>query len=268
MYVDFLVLLLLVGGWEVTAQKVVLNTTSHVYIAEPEGTPYTKGYRVYLWKVTSSGPTPHQTKVSPWHDIPMQVSLERYRVVCEIPAWTRAKFEVNKDEMYNPIFQDVKDGKLRYYAWGDLAFNYGMIPQTYEDPDHLFPIGDNQPAIPGDGDPVDIIEIGLGQLTTGEVAEVRILGALGMIDDNEMDWKIIVVRVDNLLGNAFHCIEDVFNKASGALEELREWWRVYKVAAGGKETKFAFNGEYLDAAEAKEIVHLSHDLWKKKFGAV
>ena len=35
---------------------------------------------------------------------------------------------------YNPIIQDIKDGKLRYYQYGDMLFNYGAFPQTWEDP--------------------------------------------------------------------------------------------------------------------------------------
>lgn len=30
------------------------------------------------------------------------------------------------------IPQDVKNGVLREYAWGDMIFNYGAMPQTWE----------------------------------------------------------------------------------------------------------------------------------------
>lgn len=32
-----------------------------------------------------------------------------------------------------PIKQDVKKGKLRFYPY-DIHWNYGMLPQTWEDP--------------------------------------------------------------------------------------------------------------------------------------
>jgi inorganic pyrophosphatase len=30
----------------------------------------------------------------------------------------------------NPIKQDVKNGKLREYNYGDMVFNYGALPQV------------------------------------------------------------------------------------------------------------------------------------------
>lgn len=41
-----------------------------------------------------------------------------------------------KGEPHNPIMQDTKDGKPRYYTYGVPFFNYGLLPQTWEDPTH------------------------------------------------------------------------------------------------------------------------------------
>ena len=56
----------------------------------------------------------------------------------------------------NPIKQDVKNGLLREYKWGDMLFNYGCFPQTWEDPKVL----SEETGFPGDNDPIDVIEIG------------------------------------------------------------------------------------------------------------
>lgn len=45
-----------------------------------------------------------------------------------------AKMEVMKEVAFNPIMQDESDGKPRYYTYGVPFFNYGLIPQTWEDP--------------------------------------------------------------------------------------------------------------------------------------
>lgn len=37
-----------------------------------------------------------------------------------------------------PVAQ-VKNGTLREYAWGDMIFNYGCVPQTWEDPKFVHP---------------------------------------------------------------------------------------------------------------------------------
>jgi hypothetical protein len=41
---------------------------------------------------------------------------------------------VLQDEVGTPIKQDVKKGKLRFYPY-NINWNYGMLPQTWEDPD-------------------------------------------------------------------------------------------------------------------------------------
>lgn len=42
--------------------------------------------------------------------------------------------EVMKDVPFNPIMQDESKGKPRYYTYGVPFFNYGLLPQTWEDP--------------------------------------------------------------------------------------------------------------------------------------
>jgi 3'-phosphoadenosine 5'-phosphosulfate synthase len=46
-----------------------------------------------------------------------------------------AKMEVNKELPGNPITQDIKNGEPRFYTYGTTFFNYGLIPQTWEDPE-------------------------------------------------------------------------------------------------------------------------------------
>jgi hypothetical protein len=40
-------------------------------------------------------------------------------------------------EPFNPIKQDVKNGNPRFLKYGDQLFNYGALPQTWEDPKHI-----------------------------------------------------------------------------------------------------------------------------------
>ncbi len=44
--------------------------------------------------------------------------------------------QISTKEPFNPIRQDVSKGKPREYVWGDMMFNYGALPQTWEDPRH------------------------------------------------------------------------------------------------------------------------------------
>lgn len=47
----------------------------------------------------------------------------------------------------------------------------------------------------GDNDPVDVVEIGSEALVCGGVYKVKPLAVLAMIDDGELDWKVIVHSV-------------------------------------------------------------------------
>jgi inorganic pyrophosphatase len=98
--------------------------------------------------------------------------------------------EINKERPWNPITQDVKDGKLRYYPTPSVL-HYGAIPRTYEHPKEQ----DDLTTLVGDGDPVDIVDVSDLPAEPGQVYWVRILGALAMEDDNAADWKIVAIRL-------------------------------------------------------------------------
>lgn len=78
------------------------------------------------------------TVVSAWHDVPLYAGDGLLHFVCEIPKESAAKMELATDEVNNPIKQDTKKGKLRFYPY-NIHWNYGMLPQTWEDPDHKNP---------------------------------------------------------------------------------------------------------------------------------
>lgn len=79
----------------------------------------------------------------------------------EIPKYTRHKMEVSTELEGNPLVQDTKKGKLRDYH-GPLYWNYGMLPQTWEDPAHHHDQA-SVSSFGGDGDPLDALEISSGE---------------------------------------------------------------------------------------------------------
>jgi inorganic pyrophosphatase len=101
---------------------------------------------------------------------------------------TRGKMEIATKEEFNPIKQDVKKGELRYFKLGDIPFNYGCLPQTWEDPAFAHP----DTRLGGDNDPIDAVEIGPA-IACGVIAPVKVLGVLAMIDEGETDWKVLVI---------------------------------------------------------------------------
>ena len=93
-------------------------------ITQDSGTPYTLEYRLnFYYKQPNSA----LRQISPWHDVPLYrvghgAEGQIYNMVCEIPRYTRAKFECATGEPFNPIKQDTQHGKLRFYKHGDIMY--------------------------------------------------------------------------------------------------------------------------------------------------
>jgi len=199
--------------------------------------------------------------ISPWHDIPLfphGAEADEVHFICEIPKYTRKKFEIATGEYLNRIKQDVAHGVLREYKHGDMCFNYGALPQTWEDPSHF----SEETQAKGDNDPVDAIEMGLAPMKTGAVTKVRVLGVLALIDSGETDWKVICLRTDDFLADNVHTLDELECVLPGAVGALREWLREYKVCTGKGENSFGFEGSCMPKPFALKIIHETHNMWK------
>jgi len=216
------------------------------------GEPGTADYRLRFKDSAGSD-------ISPWHDIPLHTSQEGVvNAVFEIPKMTKPKMEVAIKEAKNPIAQDVKKGKLRDYH-GPIFWNYGMLPQTWEDPNVVHA----ETKCAGDNDPVDVVEIGSETLVQGAVEPVKVLGVLAMIDDGELDWKVIAVRSADPLAAKLSDIGDVEKECPGVISGIREWFRWYKTPDGKPLNAFGFEEKALNKAHALEVIAETHDAWKK-----
>jgi inorganic pyrophosphatase len=202
-------------------------------------------------------------RVSAWHDIPLveaSAAAGVYNFVCEIPRGARAKMEISTDDAHNPIIQDkTKAGAPRSYGLDSLV-NYGALPQTYEDPAHK----DTWTGLLGDGDPIDVCDISSTPRPTGSVYSVKVIGALAMIDDGEMDWKVLAVRTDDPLAALVNDVADAKapDAVKRAMDEVRHWFRIYKTLEGKGENSFAFDGKWLDQATTIDIIKSTHKQWK------
>lgn len=66
---------------------------------------------------------------------------------------------------------------------------------------------------------------------------------LALIDDGETDWKVICLATDDILAPFVHDVPDLEHHMPGAVEAIREFFRIYKVAEGKPINKFGFDGE-------------------------
>lgn len=203
--------------------------------------------------------------LSYFHDIPinLNVAARTATMVVEVPRWSNAKFEINTQEPGNPITQDVKEGKVRFvknlFPYHGYIHNYGAFPQTWEDPTEVSSIE----GLLGDGDPLDVCEIGTEILSTGKTVTVKILGSLALVDDGELDWKVIVINSQDPLADRLSDIQDVYKECPGLLEATFKWFRDYKRPDGKPENKFALSGQYRGLKETIQTIQECHEAWKK-----
>lgn len=219
------------------------------------GDANTLDYRLF-YKSASGMP------MSPWHDIPLWPDAGQQRVlnfVNEIPRGTQAKMEIAIDEAATPIKQDVKKGVLREYKYGPSLVNYGALPQTWENPAEM----DLELGVQGDGDPLDVTEIGEKVMPFGAVYRVKLLGCLALLDEGEIDWKVIAINVDDPNAADMNDIEDVEKVMPGRVERVREWFRMYKTAEGKEENAYAYGGEAKGAEFTMQVVRDAHESWRR-----
>jgi 3'-phosphoadenosine 5'-phosphosulfate synthase len=187
--------------------------------------------------------------VSPWHDIALEPSSGVYHFVVEIPMYSTAKMEMNKEEKHNPIMQDTSAGAPRYYHYGAPMFNYGFLPQTWESNRKK----DSTTGRLGDNDPIDAIEIGPGALDMGSVHRVKILGSLALIDGGETDHKVVVIRDTDPLFDSVDDVDELDHKRPGTKESIIDWMKMYKTAEG-KGINELHSEEFTTPRQAKAIV--------------
>jgi len=94
----------------------------------------------------------------------------------------------------------------------------------------------------------------------GSVTEVKPLGVLAMIDDGELDWKVIAIATDDELAKEYNDIDDV---PAAVKDGIREWFRWYKTPDDKPLNGFGFDEKWLDAKAAGEVIEETHEAWKK-----
>lgn len=158
------------------------------------------------------------------------------KAIVEIPAGTSAKWEISKDDPH-AVYWELKKGAPRIVDYLGYPGNYGAIPGT---------------ALPkelgGDGDPLDVLVLGQAA-PRGEVVDIRVIGALKLLDDGEQDDKLIAVMTKDSPFSEIKSLAELDQNFKGVTEIIATWFANYKGANGGMETK-----GFVDAAEANAIL--------------
>ena len=135
--------------------------------------------------------------------------------VIEIPAGTNHKIEFNPET--KEFETDQLDGKDRIIDFLPYPANYGFIPSTLMDE-----------ARGGDGDALDVLVIAPTQ-PTGTLMAIRPIATLNLIDDGEIDTKIIAIPMDTSLQIIqVDGFEDFLIKYNAGMRIIETWFLNYK----------------------------------------
>lgn len=143
----------------------------------------------------------------PWHHVEVGTkSPEIINMIVEIPKNSRVKYELHKET--GLLMLDRHMFSAVHYP-GD----YGFIPQTLWD----------------DGDPLDIIIITNEPTYPLTICEVKVIGVLRMIDEDEEDDKIIAVHANDPRCKEWNDIKDI---PQHFLKEFNHFFESYKQLQG------------------------------------
>jgi len=171
---------------------------------------------------------------NPWHDVKTgENTPETVTGIIEIPKNCRAKYELDKDSGLLKLDR-VLYSSINYPA------NYGFIPQTYCD----------------DNDPLDILVISQIEIVPMCLVEAKPIGVMRMMDEGEMDDKIIAVALNDMSTNHYN---DISELPEHWIKELRSFFESYKILEHKEVIVEDFQGKKV----AHEIIEQSILDYKK-----
>jgi inorganic pyrophosphatase len=153
----------------------------------------------------------------------------------EISAFSKVKYEIDKET--NLLRCDrILSSSVHYPQ------NYGFIPQT------LCP----------DGDPADVIILTQAPLMPLTLVDVRPIGVLSMLDNEEEDDKFLAVNVNDPQFQHVENYKESF--LLQILKEIEEFFRTYK----NLENKTVQIGSWSGVEAALELLQSAHRTYKEK----
>lgn len=172
-----------------------------------------------------------------WHAVPTGPNPpEDLFVVIETPKGSKNKYEISKD--FPGIMLDrVLHSSVMY------PIDYGLIPRTY----YL------------DGDPLDAMVLVSEKTFPGVVIEARPIAMMEMIDQGDVDNKILTVAKGDPM---FREIESMDQLPKHLLNEISNFFETYKILEK-KETKVnGWRGKHETLEEIQKSIKMYDDKFK------
>src|ERR1035437_4630136 len=147
--------------------------------------------------------------INPWHDIdPSRITPENFIAIIEIPKGSKKKYELDKETGM------IRLDRILFTAT-HYPMNYGFIPRTYAD----------------DRDPLDVLVLCSETLDPMVMVECYPIGVVKMIDNEEIDEKIIAIPFKDPVYNGYR---DINTLPQHLLNEITHFFEVYKALEHSK----------------------------------
>ena len=173
-----------------------------------------------------------------FHRIQQEKSPNILFLIVEISQGDYNKYEYNHEldvleldrVLYGPMFYPV---------------NYCDVPGTWNEHDK---------------DPLDAVLFSSKSIIPGALVTGRVIGALEMIDNGEIDHKIICVNAKDPRFEHVHTVDDL---TPYQRKDLTTFFELYKIPQTGKDTIKV--GKFMDKKETEEFISECIDMYVKKF---
>lgn len=174
----------------------------------------------------------------PWHGAHYgDKAPDQVNALIEIPQGSRSKYEVDKST-----------GLLRLdrviYSSFQYPVNYGFIPQT----------------LGQDGDPLDILVLCSQSIQSLCLVDARVIGNMQMIDQGQVDDKIIAVAANDPSVNHYSRMEEL---PQHFLLELKNFFEQYKVLENKKVEIDNFQDQFIACRIITEAINRYKEFYRK-----
>lgn len=176
-----------------------------------------------------------------FHRIQQEEAPDTLSLVVEISEGDYTKYEYNHEldvlevdrVLYGPMFYPV---------------NYCDVPGTWNEHDK---------------DPLDAMVFSSTPIIPGAMVTGRVIGGMEMIDNGEIDHKIICV---NAKDPRFDHVQKVEDLTPYQRKDIVTFFELYKIPQTGKDTTKV--GKFMDKKEAGVFINECIEMYKKKFADI
>ena len=173
-----------------------------------------------------------------FHTIPQDKAPEILNLIVEIQKGDFNKYEYNKD---------LGILELDRVLHGPTVFpvNYCDVPNTWNKHDN---------------DPLDAAVFSTGGIIAGALVKGRVVGMMEMVDNGEIDHKIICVNAND---PRYDHVQHVDDLTPYERKDLKTFMEIYKYAQTGPGSVKV--GEFLGPKDAYALIEESMKEYKTKF---